>query len=188
MKTFSVCVAALLATALLTSASLSQETKKFALKGTTELGGNIAFEVVTPVSNGNSGESTTIFSFEPYLGYFVDDGFELGVNPFGVTVINSGNNSTVQFLILVAPAYNFRTEGTAYPFIEGLVGFATQTDGTSRSGFSWGARGGAKFAVTDKGLLNAGIQYLQITLNPSGAVNRYGVNQLTVSVGFTIWY
>ena len=91
-------------------------------------------------------------------------------------------------MILVAPSYNFQTEGIAYPFIEALLGYTSQSDGSSRSGFSWGGRGGVKIAVTDKGLLNLAIEYVQITENPDGANNRYGQNQLSVAAGFTVWF
>lgn len=170
--------------ASLASVSFAQEARKFAAKGCTELGGSVSFQSLTPVTNGNTGDAVTIFSFAPFIGYFVADGFEIGVNPLGITSVSS----TTQIMILAAPSYNFTTEGIAYPFIEALLGYTSQSNGSSRSGFTWGGRGGVKLAVTDKGLLNLGIQYLQITLNPSGATNRYGSNQLAVSAGFTIWF
>ena len=168
--------------------AVAQEGKKFAMKGSTELGGSISFQSITPVSNGNTGYATTIFSVAPFIGYFVADGFEIGVNPLGLTTISSGGSSFTQIMIFAAPSYNFKTEGIAYPFIEALLGYTSQSNGSSRSGFSWGGRGGVKLAVTDKGLLNLGIQYVQITLNPSGTTNRYGSNQLAISAGFTVWF
>jgi len=170
------------------SVSSAQETKKFALKGSTELGGSISFQSLTPVSNGNTGNVTTIFSLAPYVGYFVTDGFEIGLNPLEITSISLSGSSATQVMIFAAPSYNFKTEGIAYPFIEALLGYTFQSNGSSRSGFSWGGRGGVKLAVTDKGLLNLAIQYIQITLNPSGATNRYGSNQLAIAGGFTVWF
>lgn len=172
----------------LVSMSYAQEVKKFATKGTTELGGNISFQSQTPVSNGNTGEAMTVFTVAPYIGYFVTDGFELGVNPFGITSLSSGGSSVTQVMIMAAPSYNFKTQGNAYPFIEALFGYTSISSGSSSaSGFSWGGRAGAKITVTDKGLFNLGIQYLQVTTNPDGATSRYGSNQLAVSAGFTIW-
>ena len=170
------------------SVSFAQDGKKFATKGSTELGGSISFQSLTPVSNGNTGTTTTIFSLAPFIGYFVTDGFEIGLNPLGITSIGFSGSSTTQIMILAAPSYNFKTEGIVYPFIEALLGYTSQSNGSSRSGFSWGGRGGIKLAVTDKGLLNLGIQYVRITLNPSGATNRYGSNQLAISAGFTVWF
>ena len=164
--------------------SSSQGTKRFAMEGTTELGGSISFLSVTPVSNGRSGDSYTIFSFSPFIGYFITDGFELGVDPFAITT-TSGSITVVN--VLVAPSYNFKTDGIAYPFVEGLLGYSSISDGSTSNGVSWGLRGGVKLAVVDQGLLNLGLQYLQITTNPSGASNRYGSNQFSFTAGFTIW-
>jgi hypothetical protein len=170
------------------SVSFAQDGKKFATKGSSELGGSISFQSLTPVSNGNTGDATTIFSLAPFIGYFVTDGFEIGLNPLGITSISYSGSSATQIMILAAPSYNFKTEGIVYPFIEALLGYSSQSNGSTRSGFSWGGRGGVKLAVTDTGLLNLGIQYVQITLNPSGATNRYGSNQLAISAGFTVWF
>ncbi len=172
-----------------TSSSTAQESKRFALKGTTELGGSISFVSSTSVTNGNTASNaSTVFSVAPFIGYFVADGFEIGLNPFGITSISYAGSSVTQITILGALSYNFKTEGITYPFIEALFGYTSQTDGSSRSGFSWGGRAGVKLAVTDKCLLNLGVQYLLITLNPSGASNRYGSNQLAISAGFTVWF
>jgi len=168
--------------------SFAQEGKKFATKGSTELGGSISFQSLTTVSNGNTGDATTIFAIAPYIGYFVTDGFEIGLNPLGFTSMSYSGSSVKEIMIFVAPSYNFKTEGIVYPFVEALLGYTSVSNGSSESGFSWGGRGGVKIAVTDKCLLNFGIQYVQITLNPSGTTNRYGTNQLTISAGFTVWF
>ncbi len=166
----------------------SQETRGFAQKGTVELGGDVSFQSVTPVFNGASGDATTIFTLAPFFGYFVSDGFELGVNPFDITVNSLPNsNSSTRVSILFAPSYNFKTNSIAYPFVEALLGYTSLSDGGTESGFSWGARGGLKLAVADRGLLNLGLQYLQITMNPSGATRRYGSNDFSLSAGFTVW-
>lgn len=176
---------AVLAMIVLTgAASSAQVTKNFALKGETEAGGSVSFLSYAPVSNGHVRDASLLFSLAPYIGYFVMDGFEVGLNPLGFT----GNESYGQLMVLVAPAYNFRTDGVTYPFIEALAGYTVQTNGSSRDGFSWGGRGGLKIAVTDKGLLNLSVQYVQITLNLANASERSGSNQLTISAGFTVWF
>jgi hypothetical protein len=171
-----------------TTETTAQERQKFALKGTTELGGSISFQSITAVSDGNTGNAVTVFALAPFIGYFVTDGFELGLNPLGITSISYSGSSSTQVTIFLAPSYNFKTESIAYPFIEALIGYASQSNGTTLSGFCWGGRAGAKLAVTDKGLLILGLEYVQLTLNPSGAPNRNGSNQLAISAGFTVWF
>ncbi len=173
---------------VLNSPFISAQDKKFAEKGVVELGGNISFQSFTPVSNGNTGTATTIFTLAPFIGIFVADGFEIGLNPLGITSLGFSGGSITQIRIFVAPSYNFKTNGTAHPFIEALLGYTAQSNGTSASGFSYGGRGGVKIEVTEKGLLNLGIQYLLITLNRSGEPERTGTNELSISAGFTVWF
>ncbi|HEX2962956.1 MAG: hypothetical protein ACM3UR_03745 [Bacteroidota bacterium] len=156
----------------------------FASPGVVELGGGLTFQSTTNVTNGNTGGTTTVFSLQPYVGYFFTDGFELGFNPFGITTVE-GNTS---LLFLLAPSYNFRTGSIAYPFVEALLGLASASDGETRSGFTWGLRGGVKLNVVGNGNLNLGLEYLQVSLNPSGASSRYGYNQVAFNVGFTVWF
>jgi len=78
------------------------------------------------------------------------------------------------------------------PFVEGLAGLSTHSLSISGktntiSGFTWGGRVGIKSAVTDKGLLVIGVQYLQITLNPSGSTSRNGFNEFSIDAGWTVW-
>jgi hypothetical protein len=41
--------------------------------------------------------------------------------------------------------------------------------------------------VAEHALLNISVQYLQNTMDPDGASNRYGSNQLALMMGFSIW-
>ncbi|HEX2869070.1 MAG TPA: hypothetical protein VHO03_18660 [Ignavibacteriales bacterium] len=156
----------------------------FASPGVVELGGGLTFQSTTNVTNGNTGGTTTVFSLQPYVGYFFTDGFELGFNPFGIQTVEG----TTNLLFLLAPSYNFHTGSIAYPFIEALLGIASHSDGDTRSGFSWGLRGGVKLNIVGNSNLNLGLEYLQITENPSGATSRYGYNQVAFNVGFTVWF
>ena len=170
------------------SMSVAQESKRFALKGSTELGGSISYMSTTSVSNGTAADhALNIIALQPFVGYFVADGFEISVNPLGIESISYNGNSTTQIMVFIAPSYNFKTEGITYPFLEALVGYTSQSNGSTNSGISWGLRGGVKLALTDKGLLNLGVQYLQVSMNPSGASTRSGYNQFLVSTGFSIW-
>jgi len=173
---------------LVGSASLAQPGKKFATAGDIELGGSISFQTTSPVYNGRTGDAMTIFSLSPFIGFFVANGLEVGLNPLGITVISYSGSSATSVMVFAAPSYNLNTGGNVYPFIEALLGYTAESNSSSVSGFSWGGRGGLKIALTGKGLLNLGVQYLQITLNPSGATSRNGENQLAISAGFSVWF
>lgn len=170
--------------------ALSQE-KSFAQKGVVELGGSVSFSSRIAVYNGSTqGDAFTTFSLQPYIGYFVSDKFELGMNPLGITYMSQGSSNATQIGIFVAPAYNFTTtSGNLFPFIEGLIGYTSQTStgSTDRSGFSYGGRTGIKVSVGNSALLNISVQYLMITLNRSGATDRNGENDLAIAAGFTVW-
>jgi hypothetical protein len=52
-----------------------------------------------------------------------------------------------------------------------------------------GGRGGIKIAITNQGLLNIGLQYIQQSLVGAGSTDqRNGTNQLSLSAGFTVWF
>jgi hypothetical protein len=167
--------------------SVSHQVGGFARKGVVELGGGITFQSLTPVQNDQTDDAITVFLMMPYIGYFVTDGFQIGVNPLGIGTMNYKNESTTAIMALLAPSYNFSTGGSAYPFVELLLGYTALSNGTERSGFTWGGRGGAKIEVGESGLLNLAVQYLQITTTVSGASKRTGLNQFAVSAGFTVW-
>lgn len=180
--------ALLLVSLLFLTQGRAQENRAFATKGCTEVGGSVSLQSITPVINGANGTSTTILTVSPFIGYFIADGFELGFDPFSVAYANSSGHSSTSVMILVAPSYNFDLHDKASPFIEALVGLSSQSNGSSLSGLTWGGRAGVKIGVTGKSLLNIGIEYLQITLDPEGATKRFGTNQLTFSAGFTVWF
>ncbi len=175
-----------------TTPATAQE-REFGTAGTTEIAGGISFSSVTPVSNGETGDATTILSFGPEIGYFVTNGFEIGLNP-GVTLLpgvstitpSSGDGTTV-LQLFAYPAYNFRLEGSpVHPFVEVPFGYTSMSSGnTTLSGFSWGVKAGLKVVATSHLLLNIYGEYLALTLTPEGATERSGFNFLSfgVSVG-----
>ena len=180
--------------AVFSSALFSQQEppKKFASHGVFEFGGSATFQSTTPVVNGKTGSAEYALVAMPYVGYFVVDGFEIGMNPIGVGLQHSGGNTITELRFFLAPAYNFRARAGIYPFVEGLAGLTSEITSAggstnTKSGFSWGGRGGVKIAVTEKGLLTVGVQYLQITLNSKGVSTRNGTNELSASFGFTVW-
>jgi hypothetical protein len=170
--------------------TMAQE-RTFATKGITEISGSFAYSSFTPVSNGNTSASTSIFTLTPQIGYFIQDGFEIGLSSGlsflpGVTfVFPSGGNNTTILGLFFTPSYNFRIESkSVFPFIEGQLGYTAVSSGSSTSsGFSYGGKGGIKMIIADHVLLNFSAQYSAITLNPEGATERWGFNYLTLSIG-----
>ena len=192
-STRSISIVALLAIASL-CASAQEQRRHFTSRGTIELGGSMSFMATQPVVSDKRGETIYSFDFFPYVGYFIIDGLELGLNPLGIDVVSAGSTTQTSLRILFAPSYNFRTPTIATPFVEGLGGLSlystnvTGTGTTTRTGFTWGGRAGVKVALVERGLLNLAIQYLQVTANPEGSTARNGSNEFSVSVGWTVWF
>ncbi|HTY57859.1 MAG TPA: hypothetical protein VMF59_03540 [Bacteroidota bacterium] len=169
-----------------------QQRKRFGSPGTVELGGSMTFAATQPVTQGKTGTWVYDFSMAPYVGYFLFEGLELGINPVGLDVISVGDQTSTQIRMLFAPSYNFHTGTMVTPFLEGLAGITSasqklSTGTATESGFTFGGRAGIKVALVEKGMLVIGIQYLQVTLDPSGASTRYGSNELSFSAGWTVW-
>ncbi|MFH1198065.1 MAG: opacity family porin [bacterium] len=172
------------------SGSLAQD---YAKKGALEIGGNVFFTMTTTVSNGESAENSTItFGAEPYIGYFITNGFEIGLLP---TFINSSydEDSETVLGIFLAPAYVFDLKSKVFPFIEARVGYNSVTfdDGnnsSTSSGISFGGRAGVKVVLGKNALLNLAASYMMITTNPEDwEGDRCGQDIIAIGAGFTIF-
>jgi len=176
--------------------SVSLSAQNFAKKGVWEFGGGIGFSSVTYVFDGESADDAlTTFMFEPYVGYFVIDCFELGLIPSFETT-SFGDVSQSSFGVYFAPAWNFDLKSNVFPFIEGRIGYNTssyddgdsETEDPSSSGLAYGARGGAKFQLGNSALVNASIGYTMVTMEPDGwDGGRIGSNGFDIMVGFTVF-
>lgn len=169
----------------------------FAMKGITEVGGTISYASFTPVSNGSTGDATSVFSIAPQVSHFFADGFEIGFSPGvsfflfppGVTSLSgSGAGSSTAIQLWLTTAYNIQTSGkTVFPFVELQAGYTSSNDwlfGSSKaSGFSYGFKGGVKVVAVEHLLINIAVQYNLLTLKPSGATERSGFNFLTIGAG-----
>lgn len=176
---------------LISTSSFSQN-NKFAKKEQWELGGTISFTSMTPVSSGNTGDATSIFRLAPSVGYFVVDGYELGLMIDFTSYSYGGSSSYHDYSLYFAPAYNFRTNSIAYPYVQGQIGYTGLSNGYSSSskdltGLAWGIEGGVKINFVGNGLVKAGINYNQRTLNPEGATSRYGYNTVSIIIGVGIF-
>ncbi len=175
------------------SSTQAQKLKSFGLKGVWELGGSIFYTNSTPVSDGVTGNSISTFQIQPVAGYFIHKSIEIGIQPNITTSSSNGSSFTTMGLYL-APAYNFILKGKVYPAIVALVGYTSTSfsssggTSTSASGFSWGGEAGVKINLLGNSLLFVGLQYLQVTNNPSGAASRNGQNVFTLGAGWNVFF
>lgn len=173
--------------------SIILNAQNFATQGTVELGGSLGFSSTTNVSAGESADNaTTTFMVQPYVGYFIINGLELGLIPSFVSS-SHGDNSTTSLGVYFAPAWNFDLKSNLFPFIEGRIGYNSvnydngNTDATV-SGLAWGLRGGVKVQVGNSALVNLALSYEQITMNPKDYDgDRNGSNIFGVNAGFTVF-
>lgn len=187
MKNLSIIVISFLTVMFVSNSTLLAQ--KFATKGIWEIGGSISFTSITSVSNGETAENSLgIFSLDVPFYYFVIDGLELGLIP-SYQNLSSGGSSASAFEILFGAAYNIETNSSAYPFIEGRVGYNTTSNGTTRTGIVWAIIGGVKAQVGGNALINFGISYTQSTLNTDNQeAGRNGTNVIGGQVGFTVFF
>jgi len=177
--------------------SVSLSAQSFAKKGVWEFGGGIGFSSVTYVYDGESADdAATSFMFDPYVGYFVINSLELGLIPSFET-FSLGDYSSNSFGIYFAPAWNFDLQSNVFPFIEGRIGYNTNTvtiqdeegdQEETASGLAYGARGGAKFQLGNSALIFASIGYTMSTMEPDGwEGDRVGSDAFDIMVGFTVF-
>jgi hypothetical protein len=179
MKRTPFCVTAILMVAGAMPFQVASGQNGYARRGTVELGGSAGFSSTSIIDS--DADAITMVDISPYLGYFVADGFEIGVNPFTINIISQGDNSLTEILVLFSAAYNFETKDAAYPFVEGLIGFSSLSNGASSSGVAWGGRGGVKVGIAEHALLNIALQFTQQNLDDSG------FNVFSISAGFSVW-
>ena len=176
---------------LLSSGNLfSQSKNNFAKKSTWEVGGSLSFSNFKYVNNGNESDGITFVDILPYCGYFITDGFELGVIPAIEIQDYSGYDKT-DLTIFLAPAYNFKTNSPAYPYVQGAIGFANESGKglTSRSGLAWHLETGVKLNFFNNSLLKFGLNYSQKTLETSNSSGkRNGINTIGFNAGFNVFF
>ncbi len=178
---------------ILTNTADAQPTevrRTFSMPGTFELGGSGSFSSVLPVSDGATGRASYSIGIFPTAGYFVAEGVELMVDPLAVTYSWSQDRKELTMMPMAGAAYNFRAHPRAFPYVEGLAGFAysrVQAPVVTRTGFTWAARVGVKALMTSTAIVNVGIQYQQVTLNLSSETKRNGYDQIALTVGISVW-
>ncbi|HXF90364.1 MAG TPA: hypothetical protein VNJ29_00375 [Candidatus Nitrosotenuis sp.] len=173
--------------------SQAQESKVFAMKGINEIGGSFSYQYQSHIDKGKEYLNINVLSFLPYVSYFVSDNLQIGINPLGINRFWRKGSSSTQYLIFLAPAYNFNTVSGIYPFVEPQIGYNWITYSNSfypsdSKGFCWGTRAGVKVPITGNGLLNIALQYQETTQNTVTETSRHGSNIFMFSAGFTFWY
>ena len=178
---------------LISSNSPAQTKQNFAKQNTWEVGGSVSFSYTQYVSNGKANDKgLNIFKLYPYVGYFVTDGFEIGIIPAIELESYGGGATSNSFAIYVAPSYNFYTKSLAYPYVQGAFGYNDVSSGgssTSASGIAWALEGGVKINIAGSSLLKIGLDYSQKTLNKSNSTGgRSGYNSISFVAGFNVFF
>ena len=165
--------------------------KEITTKGTIEFGGNISF-----INEGSSNRDYSVhqFAFNPYVGFMLGNGFELGLTPGFVSIGSSESSSISQFNLFLAPSYNIKA-GNTYPFFEFLVGYQKNYFGYNNfsfSGVGFGASCGVKVMIGDIGSLVCDLKYLNQSFigasnNPQYVISDYNNNTLTIEIGARIF-
>lgn len=179
-------VAVFLTTAI---AGYAQQVDKYAWKGQWDVGGSIGFTSSTPVINGNTGDANSVIILAPSASYFVASGFEIGASVQLTSTKYSGFDAATDYTLYLIPAYNFKTHSMFYPYIQGQIGYTGFSQGdASLSGLAWGVEGGVKANLVPHVNLKLGINYNQLTRNPSGSNDRNGTNNINVMLGFGVFF
>ncbi len=190
MKKFTVLFLVLM-TLVLCNSVHAQKIKMFGSKGVWELGGTIFYSNTTPIDNGFASGAYGLLQFQPVAGYFIHKGVEIGIQP-SINILYQSGYSYSNMGLYLAPAYNFILKGKIYPAIVALIGYTSNSSSApntvSRGGFSWGFQGGVKINLLGNSLLFVGLQYVQTTLNVSGATNRSGNNTMTLGAGWNVFF
>lgn len=169
--------------------------ENFPGKGMFELSGSLGYVNYSLTYQGQSGKSTSLFSFSPQLGYFFTNNFEIGLTS-GVVFLptlsyqtQDGNNLTgVQ--LFVSPSYHFKMDSSKMtPFVEAQLGYTYLANSDlSRSGISYGGRGGIKYVPVEHIILTFSAQYLIINLNASEENDKSRYNYLAIGAGVGVYF
>ncbi len=193
-------LATVLLLAIVAGVAAGQQTearRTFAMAGTFEIGGSASLSSTTQVNSGATSDPMYSVSLSPTAGYFVSDGLEILIDPLTVNYAWTGSVKSLTMLPMAGVAYNFRAHPRAFPYVEGLAGFAYSwldngvNPAVSRSGFAWAGRVGLKALLTPTAIANIGVQYQQVTLNRTTEIptetGRNGYNQFALTFGLAVW-
>lgn len=138
-------ISLLLLTVISVSDLSSQANNNFAGKKNWEIGGSF-------------GISKNYKEFALYGGYFISDGFELGVIP-AVEFLKDDNKSMTTYAIYVAPSFHITTESTIFPYFQPAIGYYNISYGgrAESSGLTMDLEGGVKANILGNSMLKLAI-------------------------------
>lgn len=171
--------------------------------GSSSLGFNSSGVKHKSDNHSEDGRKTTTLSFSPQVGFFLADGFALGLElPLSFSSANDPNDDSYKstdFALIAAPfARYFFGNGNVKPYLQGQVGLGTLKSkvefGNSSmedklSLFQFGFKGGAAFFFSDNVAVDIGLGYSSTSYkttedNPNN--NRAVINNIGLNVGFII--
>jgi len=206
-------VFALLCTALFAASANAQDTCRYALKNTVEVGGNFSYGAGSINESRNTfllnDLSSDFLTGSPYLGYFLLDKLEIGAYPFFVaTPTNQSRSAYLQTMFLLSTSFNTEINANTFFFIEGLLGYTFLENGATlyvyqiksngsfdydktavvnsfKGGYATGTRIGFKYDIGDKEILTLGMQYLYTQYNVMNSYTFFGNSYASYVIGFT---
>jgi len=156
--------------------------QSFTQEGTIEMGGDISF---SSFKGSESDEQLITLTFNPYIGYMMSPGFEIGLRP-QLTMIDDGDEILTTWGVYMADAYHFNLGSTIFPYVEFLIGFnSIANQGSRYGGFGVGGDGGLKINISGNSLLLLKFEYFHEEYNTEG--DYFSINTLSFGVGFRIF-
>jgi outer membrane protein W len=136
-----------------------------------------------------------------YIGYFLFDGFEIGLSPLGYsndhnTVFDISDKKKYYLTIsqintYFSLAYNINLNKNYYPYVQISYGYIEAKSSSNleffssskSSGNGYGIRAGIKYSIVQHALLNFGISYQSVSVDEEDPSS-----QLSFSSGVSIWF
>ncbi len=161
-----------------------------------EGGADLSFSSVKQAENDYFNEVTTSsFSFNPAVSYFVIDNLSVGLGlEFGSTTMKMDgfdDSESSTFAIMPEATYFFGS-GNTRPYAGLSLGMMSVSNGDEdadkASGFGWGLEAGAAIFLSDSVSLNLGLGYSSATLkNKEVDEVEQELSGLGLAVGFSIF-
>jgi len=171
--------------------------------GSTTIGFNSVGTKVKADGDSYDGPKVSTFNFTPSVGYFVMDKLAVGLD-LGYTSITTKDSdgefyedekvTNSVFTVLPTATYYFNSGTKIMPYIGAGVGYGsnkTKVDSYSYTvdGFTWKAKGGIAYLITDKVAVDLGVSFNQF----SNKEEEYGyeykniINTFGVGAGLSIF-